>query len=429
MLKTSIDNISLVYTINKMTQNILIVGKVFRRLTNYLTDHGFEYCVLADSKIAKRLESDGVICDFSNQENYLKAAEKLGKIRKINAVISTYENYILPAAQIAEHLNLPGLPINAAIACTDKQKMRELFANCSENISPEFKVVENIKDLQDFAKKHSFPLILKPANLAKSLLVTKNHDLTELLENYETTISQIDEVYRKYAPHSTPKILIEEFLEGSIHSVDAFIGQDGDPLVLEQVVDYQTGYDVGFDDNFHYSRLLPSKLPQKIINDVRRVAKLGCKSLGMKNTPAHIEIILTKNGPKIVEIGARNGGYRERMHSLANGIDITGTALNVALGKPFNIIAQKNEPCAVLELFPKISGEFSHLSHQQELEKLPSLSYFNLKAKPGEIVGKSSKGHKMCAVITLHNKNTEQFNHDLEFVNKNVYVVTNGQLS
>ncbi len=412
-----------------MAQHILIVGKSFKRLTNYLTGHGFEYHTLLDSKIGATSDSHSIACDFSAQNNYLKAAEDLNKAVHIDAVIATYENYILPAGQIAKHLGLPGLPISAAKACTDKQKMRELFAKLAlpkalEHISPDFMVVKNINDVQVFASKHDFPLILKPASLAKSLLVTKNHDLTELLENYETTLAQIDDVYTKYAPHRVPKILIEEFMEGSIHSVDAFIGADGEPKVLEQVVDYQTGYDVGFDDNFHYSRLLPSKLPQNVIDEVRRVAKLGCKSLGMRNSAAHIEIIVTKNGPKLVEIGARNGGYRERMHGMANGIDITGAAINVALGLPFDIKSKKNNPCAALELFPKLSGKFSHLSHQQELENLPSLSYLSLKVKPGDIVGKSSKGHKMCAVIILHNEDAKQFNRDLEFVNKNVYVIT-----
>lgn len=407
-----------------MDHNILVVGKLFKRLTTYITNCDCNYYGLIDTASRSLIDSRCVECDFSSEESYLKAAEVLNQTVRIDGVVATYENYILPAAQIAKHLGLPGLPVSAARACTDKEIMRDLFAKAPIHISPDFTVIKSVNELQKFADSHEFPLILKPANLAKSLLVTKNNDLTELLENYETTISQVDEVYRKYAPHRKPKLLVEEFLDGSIHSVDAFIGPDGEPRVLEQVVDYQTGYDIGYDDNFHYSRLLPSKLAPKVIEDIRKVAALGCRSLGMKNSAAHIEIILTKNGPKLVEIGARNGGYRERMHGLANGIDIIGASLDVAVGRQFNISAVRNDPCAVLELFPKFSGEFSHISNQQKLEKLPSLAYFNLKVKPGSLVGKAANGHKMCAVIMLHNQNKEQFKNDLEFVNKHVYVET-----
>lgn len=411
-----------------MTATILIVGKSFRRLTDYLTEQGFDYRVLADALRQEKPSEKRIACDFSSTESMLETVDSLEKTVHLNGVITIYEKYILPAAKIAEHLNLPGLPVSAAEACTDKDLMRRLFAKSTESISPDFAVVDSVKDIKEFAETHSFPLILKPANLAKSLLVTKNHDLSELLKNYELAASQLDMVYQKYAPNRTPKLLVEEFLEGSIHSVDAFVGADGEPKVLEQVVDYQTGYDVGYDDNFHYSRLLPSKLPVESVAAIRHAASVGCRSLGMKNSPAHIEVILTKNGPKIVEIGARNGGYRERMHSAANGIDIVGNAIRLALGETVDIQAQRNDCCAVLELFPKINGVFSHISRQAELLKLPSLAYFNCKAKPGQQIGKSAQGHKMSAVIMLHSSDKQKFDKDLEFVNRHVYVVTTGAI-
>lgn len=407
-----------------MTRNILIVGRRFRGLTDYLTDHGFDYCLLADTALKVPAGARSLPCDFSAESSIIEAVDSIGKSVQIDGVMAIYENYILPAALAAEYLGLPGLPAAAARACTDKELMRELFAKASEPISPDFMVVSSVPELKKFAARHSFPLILKPANLAKSLLVTKSRTMKELLANYRSTAEQIDAVYEKYAPHRQPKLLVEEFLEGSIHSVDAFVGSDGKPQVLEQVVDYQTGYDVGYDDNFHYSRVLPSRLSAKDIAAIRRAATLGCRSLGIKNSPAHIEIILTKDGPKIVEIGARNGGYRERMHSAANGIDITRNAIRLALGESADVQASRHDNCAVLELFPKINGLFERISHQDELMKLPSLAYFNCKAKPGQLVGKSAQGHKMCAAIMLHNSSARQFAKDLEFVNRHVYVVT-----
>lgn len=406
-------------------KTLLIIGASFSSVRENIRAHGFEYIVLKDIHKAQNTAKTfkrRVLCDFSSKESVLAAVDSIQT--PISGVIAIYENYILPGAWVAEHLGLPGLTPSAAEACTDKELMRELFAKAPAPISPDFMVVNNQAGLEQFAAKHGFPLILKPANLAKSLLVTKNHTLAELRQNYQATVSQIDAVYAKYAPHRTPKLLVEEFLEGSIHSVDAFIGSDGIPQVLEQVVDYQTGYDIGFDDNFHYSRLLPSKLSKAVIADIRAVGAMGCEALGMKNTAAHIEVILTKKGPRIVEIGARNGGYRERMHGLANGIDINGIALKVAMGKSFSVAAGRNDHCAVLELFPKHQGLFSHIAGQAELEKLSSLTYFARKVTPGATVGKAANGYKMCAIIMLHNSNAEEFAADLEFVNKNVHVVT-----
>lgn len=406
-------------------KRVLLVGSGFSNLTSYLKERGVDYIVLKDRLTAKNPDKKlrhRVVCDFSSRESVLACVDSIRK--PVHAVMTVYENYILPASWITEHLGLPGMPEQAATACTDKFVMRQLFAEAPQKISPGFALVTSEDDLKEFAANHEFPLILKPANLAKSLLVTKNGSLDELLANYRRAMAQIGEVYAKYAAHRTPTLLVEEFLEGTIHSVDAFINADGEPLVLDQIVDYQTGYDIGFEDNFHYSRILPSALSETDQRALRETATLGARALGMRSSPAHIEIIMTKNGPRIVEIGARNGGYRERMHRLANDIDIIGCALAVAFGQTPQVRAQKNEPCAVLEIFPKNPGLFSGISHEEALQALPSLVYFTVKAKPGQPVGKAADGHKMCAIVILHHANADTFARDLDFVTNKVQVLT-----
>jgi len=405
--------------------HILIVGQKLSALTEYLTEHGHTYTFLQDrarTKFPDKRFKNRVLADFATRESLLAAVDTLPK--KIDGAITTYENYVLPAAWITEHLGIPGLPVAAAEACTDKFLMRSLFAKAPEKISPAFATVTDEDDVRQFAKTYGFPLILKPANLAKSLLVTKNNTLDELLTNYHKAVTLLETTYKKYAPNRKPALIIEEFLEGSIHSVDAFIDSHGTPHILEPVVDYQTGYDIGFEDNFHYSRLLPSTLSAADQTALRHCADVGIRALGMKNSPAHVEIIMTKTGPRIVEIGARNGGYRERMHGMANGIDITKNALAVSTGGRPDIAPARNEPCAVLELFPKSPGIFAGIADETTLRTLPSLVYFSLKAREGNHAGKAADGYKMCAIVILHNKDTEQFTKDLHFVNTHVHVVT-----
>lgn len=404
--------------------HILIVGRRFSSLTNYLDEHGYSHTYLKDIRITKspdKYNGNRIVVDFSDKKNIIEA---LAKVKKpVDGVVATYENYILVTAWISKYLGLPGLPLNSAVACTDKNAMRRKFATAPTQISPDFKLIDNERDILDFSANHSFPLIIKPTNLSKSLLVTRSNDLKELQENYRKSISLLAGAYNKYAPHRVPKLLIEEFLEGSIHSVDAFADKYGTPMVLEQIVDYQTGYDIGYDDNFHYSRILPSKLIQTDQHKLRECAAMGIKALGMKNSPAHVEIIMTTNGPRLVEIGARNGGYRERMHSIANGIDLIGASLDIALGNKPSIKATRNDSIAVLELFPKTGGYFKQLRNESKLRKLQSINYVSIKALPGDRIGQSSEGYKTTAIIILHNSNKKQFEKDLAYVNKSVSVV------
>lgn len=409
--------------------HILIVGQRFSSLTDYLLEHGHTYTLLQDvlkTKYPDKKLKNRLVADFSAKEALLG---KVASIKQpIDGVMTTYENYVLPTAWIAEYLHLPGLPVQTAEACTDKFLMRTLFSKAPEKISPAFATVATEADAREFAASHSFPLILKPANLAKSLLVTKSASLSELVANYQHSVELLQTTYKKYAPNRTPKLIIEEFLVGSIHSVDAFVDSDGTPHILENIVDYQTGYDIGYDDNFHYSRILPSSLSPVDQQSLRHAADVGIRSLGMKNSAAHVEIIMTSEGARIVEIGARNGGYRERMHSIANDIDITGAAISLALNKELDIRASKNEPCAVIELFPKVSGIFTCIHNFDQLKALPSVSYLSVKMEPGQLVGKAADGYKMCAAVMLHNADVIQFKRDLDYVTSSVYVETVEQI-
>lgn len=407
--------------------HILIIGQKFSSLTDYLAENGYDYTYLQDvtkTKFPDKKFKHRVLADFSSKANLLAAVSNIRQ--PVDGVIATYENYILPAAWIAQHLNLPGLPVSAAEACTDKFLMRSLFADAPEKISPGFARVTSEDDVRQFAAAHTFPIILKPANLAKSLLVTKNHTIDELITNYHKSVDLLQTTYKKYAPNRTPSLIIEEFLEGSIHSVDAFVDSTGTPHVLDAVVDYQTGYDIGYNDNFHYSRILPSKLSTHDQAALRHCAEVGIRALGMKSSPAHVEIIMTKDGPRLVEIGARNGGYRERMHALANGIDITGNALALALNNPLDITKRRNDPCAVLELFPRHPGIFVGIKNEQSLRDLSSLQYVSIKAKPGQVIGKAADGFKMAAVIILHGSEdaSDDFWHDLDYIRSQVEVIT-----
>lgn len=406
---------------------ILIVGKAFSGIKNYLSERGHTYTVLQDEKATKfpdRRLRNRVVCSFLSPQKIITAAEEINSRRRVDGVIATYESYVTSASLLARHFNLPGLTEKAAQACTDKELMRQMFAKAPEKISPDFRVVSSQEELLQFTDTHSFPLILKPANLAKSLLVTKSITQDELMRNYQYTLNLLDATYQKYAPNSTPKLIVEEFLEGPIFSVDAFVDSTGEPHVLENVVDYQTGYDIGFNDNFHYSRLLPSRLSESDVAAIRQTAAIGCRALGMTSSPAHIEIILTRDGPRIVEIGARNGGYRERMHRLANGIDITGNALALSLNTPLDITPKKNDYVGVFELFPQLPGSFVGIAEEERLRKLPSLNHLSIKAKAGQYVGKAASGYKACAIAILANEDKASFDQDVTIFNNHARVLT-----
>jgi hypothetical protein len=98
--------------------------------------------------------------------------------------------------------------------------------------------------------------------------------------------------------------------------------------------------------------------------------------------------------------------------------------IDLALGNTPVITAEKEEPCAVLELFPRTPGIFEGIENRETLESLSSLEYLAVKTKPGQYVGKAADGYKMCAIVILHHTDPEVFARDLQTVNDKIFVTT-----
>ena len=83
----------------------------------------------------------------------------------------------------------------------------------------------------------------------------------------------------------------------------------------------------------------PSSLDLKTIEKIKKVAIDANKAIGIKDGPSHTEIKVTKDGPKIVELGARLGGDNITTHLVpySTGVNMVEACINIALGKEIDI--------------------------------------------------------------------------------------------
>lgn len=404
---------------------IWFVGRSLQEYKDYFDTIGLEYGVFVDehreiSPVDSRLHR--VEVDFSSEDSIKNSLESA--TADVDGLLCVYETYVFGVSVIAEHYGLPSISKSSALTCTDKVVMRQNFHDYDPSISPDFCEVRSQKDIDEFMASHSFPVILKPANLVKSILVTKNNDTKELQANYKKTIDTIHNIYQKHSVKRAPKVLIEEFMDGTVHSIDALVDANGRIELVDEIVDYQTGYDIGRDENYHFSRKIPSHLPNSTKQQIKEVAIQGIKALGIKCNPAHVEVIVTKDGPKIVEIGARIGGYRFRMHKYANGVDLLGEAIKIARGDACNLNVEYRKSCAVLELFPEKNGKFVGVENEDKLLKLKTLVRYRVVPEIGQMIGVPREGERATAIVTLGSEAETELERDLEFIKNHVKVTT-----
>jgi biotin carboxylase len=203
-----------------------VVGKVSKDFKQYLHEHQIPYGCLSDT--APRDNIPFIPIDFSTRQSVQDSLLQANMNAVISALLVTgYEKYVLPAAWISSILNLPGLSVESAKAATDKSVMRHEFSKKTPHHSPEFKQVHSWVEIEKFAEAHDYPLMLKPTNLMKSLYVTKNSSLEELKANYHYVSTELPNIKKKYPFLPQTKLIIEEFLSGSMHTVAGFVDAAG----------------------------------------------------------------------------------------------------------------------------------------------------------------------------------------------------------
>ena len=242
----------------------------------------------------------------------------------------------MPMRTIAEATTvcgLPGIDMETAIKATDKGEMMKAFAQ--HNVEhPWYYVALDYEQFERIKNRILYPCIMKPVDNAGSRGVVLVHSLTELETQYAYTVHE--------SRHGG--VIIEEYMEGNEVSVEVMV-IDGLPKVL-QITDKITTGAPHFVEMGHTQ---PSRLKREDILKINDLAERAVLAVGISNGPAHVEIKLTKDGPKMIELGARMGGDCITSHlvPLSTGIDMIASTIKLACGERIDVNTQFNKGSAI----------------------------------------------------------------------------------
>lgn len=371
---------------------------------------GFKAGLLLDTAI-NNPATDGydmvVPIDFSQLDQELESLEHLR--HNVAGLLCTYENYIISKAKLGEYFHVPALTVRSAHLATDKALMRRAFEAYDPSITPAYELIESEDYAVEFAERTGFPVIIKPTNLVKSLLVIRSDTVQELRRNVRYAQAEIGKLYEKYHIYDRePQLIIEQFIVGPMYSIAAFVDAAGHPHFAPGIVSLVSAQAHGRDDNYLYSRMLPAEVEEPFKKELYRVARAGIAALAFTSSPAHIELIQGPGGVKLVEIGARTGGYRPRMYRTSYGIDLEQTEIDVALARPVDLAKPSRAYTAVYELFPLTEGRFESVAGQS-VELIDKAAYYALKVKVGQEVGPAKNGFKASLIIIISSADQVEF--------------------
>ena len=275
-------------------------------------------------------------------------------------------------AAACEKLGLCGITFDTAVKATDKGEMIKTFEK--HNVEhPWYFILNTPDEIDAVVDKITYPCISKPVDNSGSRGVMLIHSKEELADALQYSSSN----------GRGGSVIVEEYMQGPEVSVEIIV-LDGKPNVLN-VTDKLTTGAPHFVEMGHSQ---PSRLPKEDVEKIKDLAGRAALAVGIKNGPAHAEIILTKTGPKMVEIGARMGGDCITTHlvPLSTGIDMIEATIRIACSEKPDI-SKKFDKGSAIRYFNVPNGTITAIDGVEQAEKIPGVKQISFVKKIGDISG------------------------------------------
>lgn len=352
-------------------------------------------------------------CDTKNISDIEKTVSPIKN--DIAIVFCYFESWMPLYRRLVKLLPDVNMPSEESLEiCNSKLEMRKKFMERYPEITPKFMFIKDMNNIEDISQNIGFPCVTKPLNLTKSRLVIRSGNREELERNLQNTFKKISEVYKSVHSENEPMILAEEYMEGELYSIDAYVSPKG-KIHLTPIVRVVTGKDIGINDFFNYYRVTPAKITKSEEKKAQEISMKALKATGPTSVTVHIELMRTqKNDWKIVELQTRPGGYRNEMLKLSFGIKHYENDFLNRLGRRPLIYRKPISYTAVLEIFPEREGRIISVEGTGEMKKLPSFLRYEQAKSPGDMCGYSRDGYTYVLQVVLNNKNEKVLYSDLE---------------
>ena len=311
-------------------------------------------------------------------------------------------------AAVCHELGLVGISKDTALKATNKALMRDALKEADVPVPLYFRV-NGKNEFRRAVKKirdNGYKCIVKPADNSGSRgvdLLKEDADL-DYAYNYTVQYSRSGE------------IVVEEFMEGPEVSVET-LAIDGDVHVI-QITDKLTTGAPYFVEMGHSQ---PSQLNENTRERIADVAIAANKAIGIQNGPSHTEIKVTKDGPKIVELGARLGGDCITTHLVpsSTGINMVECTIRIALGEKPDLKPKWNKGSANRYLKTK-AGIVKEIRGVNEAKAIPGILQVSIVHGIGEEVGEIKSSVDRVGFVIAQADNPE---HAIQIAEKGVKTI------
>jgi biotin carboxylase len=279
---------------------------------------GHEVAVVDGSEQAPLLEEadHAIVRSFTDVAGVVSDLEQQG-IEPVAVATMGSDQAVLPTAQLAERLGLPGLPVETARTVADKRRMRAAFEKRKVRC-PKGREAGSFEEAEQAFHQLGAPVVVKPVDGSAQRGVTEVRVERELG----------DAVDRALAASRTGAIVLEQYLDGDEFTVNGFLlEREYFPMSVTRRLLHPPP-PLGVCIAHRYPSLLRDEGP------LFELAHKASLAVGLETGPSYVQVRMRDGAPWAIEVGARLGGGKDaELAKLVTGFDAIRANVLWALGE------------------------------------------------------------------------------------------------
>lgn len=179
------------------------------------------------------------------------------------------------------------------------------------------------------------------------------------------------------------QLLIEEYLQGPELNVDSIVYQGKvifANICEKPLIDDTQGFaEVEF--------ITPSRFNEGEIDKILSINQLLVEELGIYNSVLHVEMRLTAQGPKILEINPRLGGGKiPTIIKMSSGVDLELAAIKLALNERPEVNVNREVYSGFRVIYPTKSGILQSVKGLDKARMIQNVTEIEFTKREGEPV-------------------------------------------
>jgi biotin carboxylase len=316
---------------------------------------------------------------------------------RVDGLVALGEYHVAVAAGAARRLGFAGPDPDAVRTARNKDRMRAVCLRTGLP-SPRFAVVHDEDAARRAAGPVGLPCVVKPADESGSIDVLLCREPHEVVTQFRA-IRDRSVNYR--GQRRNPAVLVEEYVVGCEVSVETLGCGDGARVL--GVTDKQLAAAPRFVEMGH---AFPSGLPADSVSGCARLAVNALEAIGYRTGPAHVEIRIGPQGPRLIEVNPRCGGDRiPDLVELATGVSMLAETLRLGLGERPHLSPVATGGAAVRFLAAE-PGRVRRVAGLETARTVPGVVDVRPEVGEGDIVRPLRDAHDRAAYVVARGETT-----------------------